>query len=74
MHRLLDNLGPELACRGLRIGADEAMQRALCEAAMTALLPRDAGADRLPGCDGADYRASIAESAFIRQVRRHCDR
>ena len=70
-HLLLDNLGPELASRGLRIGADEAALRELCEGAMAALPPRGAGADQLSACGGADYGAAIAESAFIRQVRRH---
>jgi hypothetical protein len=66
---LLDNLGPELASRGLRIGADEAALRELCDVAMAGLPPRGAGAARVPARGRADYRAAIAESAFIRQVR-----
>jgi predicted dehydrogenase len=69
-HLLLDNLGPELASRGLRIGTDETQLRELCDVAMAALPPRGAGADRVPARGRADYRAAIAESAFIRQIRR----
>jgi predicted dehydrogenase len=64
---ILDNLGPELASRGLSIGSDE--QRELCEAA-TAVLACRSGLNRLPVCARPDYLEAIAASAFIRQVCR----
>jgi hypothetical protein len=69
-HLILDNLVPELASRGVRIGADEALQRELHEAATAALSPQSAEPDRLPARSRPDYAAAIAASAFLGQVRR----
>lgn len=70
-HLILDNLGPELASRGLRIGADESLQRELYESAIEVLSRQSAEPDRFPAGSRPDYAAAIAASTFLRQVRRH---
>jgi hypothetical protein len=68
-HLLLENLGPELAARGVRIGPSRSEHRELCAAAASSLLSRTAILDQPHAYRETVASAMITESNFIRQVR-----